>query len=414
MRSLADARREVLALARPGAPMPVPLPEALGLRLAEDVVADVDLPPFDRAAVDGYAVRASDATADARLKVVGPRGGDRPVVELAIGPRETAHVATGDPLPAGADAVLRTEDTRPEPGVGAPREVLALRCAVAGLGVVARGYFLRAGSTVATAGAAVRLPMVGLLASQGCTHPVCHRRTRVAVLAVGDHLVGAGDAPVMHRERNAAGPTAVLACLQRGAVAHDLGPVPEADLRPTLARALTAPVVIVLGAFEGAVPRALARAGVSPVFSGLSLHPGKRVGYGVVRDPAGEVAHHVFHMAPSPVGVFTAATLLVLPLIDRLHGALNAEPAPLRAVWEGPAHRPTDDREWAVPVTLALDPAGRLRATGVEHRGKDDLAGFARAEGFALLPPRAGPWNGGESVEVAPIGGWSNDLDVDR
>src|SRR5205085_186433 len=177
------------------------------------------------------------------------------------------------------------------------REIVVLRTVHAGQGVIARGQFLRAGAELAPAGTRLRLPMVGLLASEGCVQPVCYRRVRVAVLAVGDHLVGPGEAPVMHRERNAAGPTAVAPCLHWGATAHDLGTVPERerDLAPALDRALTAPVVIVLGKPEGAIPRALKRAGVEPRFAGVSIHPGKRISYGVIRAGTGRAAHHVFH-----------------------------------------------------------------------------------------------------------------------
>lgn len=408
MLALPEAMGVILGEARPGEGIEVALTEALGLVLAEPVTADVDLPPFDRAAVDGYAVRGGDAAAGAWLRVVGrPHGGGATTAEIDLGPGEAAHVTAGDPLPAGAGAVLRTEDSRPEPGVGPPRAVLALREAGAGTGVVPRGYYLRAGTVLATAGTRLRLPMVGLFAAQGGVHPVCHRRVRVAVLAVGDHLVGPGDAPVMHRERNAAGPTAVIPCLRWGATAHDLGAVPARDLPAALGRALSAPVAVVLGAYEGAIPRALRKAGVVPVFEGVSLHPGKRVRYGVVRDGDGRAAHHVFHMAPGPVGVLTTVTLLVGPLIARLHGGPAEPPAPLRAAWLGPPHRPTDDRHWAVPVTLAVGRDGRLGAAAFEHRGQDDLAGFARADALAVLPPRRGPWNGGEVVDVVPLGEWT-------
>lgn len=413
MLSLAEARGRILQEARPGETIAVTLSEALGLVLAEPLTADMDLPPFDRASVDGYAVRASDALAGARLSAVGRRGGadgrDRWPAPGAItlGPGEAAHVATGDPLPVGANAVLRTEDSQPDPGVGPPREILALRGVAAGQGVVPRGYYLGAGGQIAAAGTRLRLPMVSLLAAQGCVHPLCHRRVRVAVLAVGDHLVGAGEAPVMDRERNAAGPTAVIPCLQRGATAHDLGTVPRRELANALARALTAPIVIVLGGFDGTTPRALKKAGVEPIFSGVSLHPGKRVGYGVVRDGSGAATQHVFHMSPGPVAVLTVVTLLVGPLIERLHGGPSEAPRPHRAVWQGPPHRPTDDRDWAVPVTLRAGDDARLFASPIDHRGKDDLPGFSRADALALLPPRSGPWDGGELVDVVPLGPWA-------
>lgn len=433
MLSLSDAKARILGLARPVEPIEVALTEAVGLVLAEALTADVDLPTFDRAASDGYAVRAADAPVGARLRVVGPapggalrpagragrRGGpgsafgsgsallDPPTAaDILLGPGETAHVNAGTPMPVGADAVVRTEDTRPDTGAGPPREVVVLRPTEAGHGVVPRGYYLRAGVTIAPAGARLQLPMVGLLAAEGCTHPVCHRRVRVAVLAVGDHLVGPGEAPVMHRERNAAGLAVVAPCLNWGATAHDLGTVTARELPSALMRALTASVVVVLGEPDGIIPRALEMAGVELEFDGVSIHPGKRVRYGVVRDPAGRGAHHVFHVAPGPVAATSAVALLVGPLIARLQGGPDQSAAPTRAVWSGPPHRLTDDRLWAVPVSLAISPDARLTATPLPHRGKDDLVGFSRAEALALIPPRTGPTNAGDLVDVVPLSGW--------
>jgi molybdopterin molybdotransferase len=418
MLSLVEARARILTEAVPGDAIEVTLTEALGLILAEPLIADVDLPPFDRAGQDGYAVRASEATTGARLNVVVTtrsrktvgvatgRSAGAATAEVILDPGETAHVSAGDPMPVGADAVVRVEDSRPEPGVGPPREILVFRGATVGQSVVPRGYFLRAGTTLAQSGERVRLPMVGLLAAEGCIHPLCHRRVRVAVLAVGDHLVGPSEAPVMHRERNACGPTVVAPCLQWGATAHDLGTISERSLSSALHRALTANVVVIVGEPEGAIPRALKKAGVEPIFEGVGVHPGKRFAYGVVRDSSGRAAHHVIHMAPGPVGVFTGVMLLLGPLIARLHGASldSIERATLRAEWSGPQHRPTDDRHWAVPVTLRIDERGRLLATPFEHRGKDDLLGFSRAEALAVLPPRSGPWNAGDVVDVVAIG----------
>jgi molybdopterin molybdotransferase len=404
MLSLAEARAQILERAEPGETIEVCLAEALGLVLAEPAVADVDLPPFDRAALDGYALRAADGQVENLLRVVG-LDDDDDGPELEISADEAARVVSGDPIPWGADAVLRTESSRPEPDLGPPRLVEVLEPVAAGENLVPRGHYLRAGTVLAPAGARVRLAMVGLLAAQGCVHPVCYRRVRVAVLAVGDHMVGPGEAPVMHRERNAAGATVVAPCLRWGATAHDLGAVAEDQLDGALARALTAPIVVVLGRSTTTLRRSLLRAGVEPVISGLSLYPGKRMNYVVVVGPSGRVEHHVFQLPASPIAALTAASLLVGPLIARLQGGPAGPPPALRAVWNG-SHRATDDRVWAVPVTLEVDREARLSATPIDYRGKDDLLGFARAEALALLAPRSGPWQGGEIVEVAPLGPW--------
>ncbi len=132
-------------------------------------------------------------------------------------------------------------------------------------------------------------------------------------------------------------------------------------------------------------------------------HPGKRLGYGVVRGASGRAAHHVFHMAPGPIGVLSGVALLVGPLIARLQGGPTDPPAPLHAVWSGPAHRATDDRLWAVPVTLAVGDDARFRDPGRAPRQGRPRRLFPR-RGVALLPPRSGPWGGGEVVQVMPLG----------
>jgi molybdopterin molybdotransferase len=410
MWSLAEARTRILEGALPGEAIEVPLPEAVGLVLAEPAFGDVDQPPFDRAAFDGYALRATDTAQGVPHRLIARRRGQG-CGEVEVGPGRAVRVGAGDPMPVGADAVLRTEDSHPEPaagaGAGPPRLVKALRPVKPGANVVPRGERLRAGTLLAPAGTRLGLSLVGLLAAQGCVHPVCHRRARVAVLAVGDELVGAGDAPVMHRERNAAGPAVVAPCVLWGATAHDLGAVVERELDAALDRALTAPVVVILGPPAGRVARALNRAGVEPVFSSLALKPVQHLSYGIV--PAarstglGPALHHVFHLSSSPIAALTTATLLFGPLIARLHGATAASVHQPRAILAGP-HRATDTRTWAVPVTLADDDQGRRVATLVDLDGQDDLVGFARAEALALLPPLSGPWHGGEVVEIAQFG----------
>jgi len=372
--------------------------------LAEPAVADVDLPPFDRAALDGYALRSADGRPEIRLRVVGPESDEDPA-DLEICSEEAAQVMSGDPIPWGADAVLGLEKTRPEPDLGTPRLVEVLEPVSSGQNLIRRGHFLKSGTVLAPAGARVRLAMIGLLAAQGCVHPVCYRRVRAAVFAVGDHIVGPGEAPVMHRERNAAGATVVAPCLRWGATAHDLGAVAEEDLDAALSRALTAPIVVVLGRSTSTLRRALLRAGVEPVFSGVDLNPGKRIHYGRVTGESGRVENHVFQMPASPIAALTASSILIGPLISRLQGGPVGPPPVLPAVWSG-EHRPTDDRTWSVPVRLEVDRNARLLATPIEYRGKDDLLGFSQAEALALLPPRSGPWTGGEVVEVAPLGPW--------
>ncbi len=394
----AEACHRILSLAEPVEPVEVSLVDALGLVLAEAAVADVDLPPFDRAAIEGYAVRSAEARTGTLLRVAGLRWADRSVDDpLEAG--EAIHVATGEPLPVGADAVIALDAVRPDPETGPVRVVEILHEVEPGQSIVRRGSLLEAGATLAPAGTRLKAPMVGLLASQGCMHPVCHRRVRVAVLALGDHLVGPTEAPVMHRERNAVNAAMVALAIQAGAMPHDLQSVSEANFPLALERATSAPVVIVLGPMTRSTQRTYRSFGVESVLSGVAMRPGGRVRHGIIRDESGEVAHHIFHLPFAPMAATTAFALLVQPLIARLQGHFAPGPQTSVAIWEG-THRPTRDRLRALPVTLAIDAEARLRARPIAVRGSDDLPSLARADGLALLPAHSGPWQGGEVVEV--------------
>jgi molybdopterin molybdotransferase len=394
----AEACSRILALAEPEEPVEVSLIDALGLVLAEDAVADVDLPPFDRASTEGYAVRASEARLGALLRVAGLRWSRRSADD-SLEAGEAIRVLAGDPLPVGADAVVLLDEVRPDPETGPTRVIEILRAADPGREVAARGNLLEAGDVLAPAGTRLEAPMVALLASQGCVHPVCHRRVRVAVVAVGDHLVGPTEAPVMHRERNAVNAAIVALALKAGAMPHDLQAVTDSDFPAALERATSAPVIIVLGPTSRTTAKSLRSFGVEAVVSGVALKPGGKSRYAVIRDEIGRVAHHVFHLPLSPLAASTAFAVLVHPLIARLQGGPSAGPRTVAAVWDG-TRRAVGERLQAVPVCLEIDAEARHRARPIPLRGTDDLAGLARSEGLALLPAGSGPWLGGEIVEV--------------
>jgi molybdopterin biosynthesis enzyme len=185
---------------------------------------------------------------------------------------------------------------------------------------------------------------------------------------------------------------------------HDLGTVPLADLDRALYRATTAPVVLVMGPKSVVISDALAQAGFEVRVSEISLDPCEEVVYGVIRGESGRVESHLFWLSSSPAAALVAATLLVGPLVARLQGEAPADsPRRRYAVWTGPQNA-TDHRTRAVPVQLMAGDDARLQALPISYRGVDDLAGFASADALALFPPNAGPWIGGELVEVVPIG----------
>ena len=394
----AEALSRILALAEPEGFIEVSLLEALGLFLAEDATADVAMPPTDRAASDGYAVRLADAAAGSLLRVAGMRRSIRPTDDI-LEAGEAIRVRPGDPFPVGADAIVAIESVRPDPDSGPVRVIEILRAPEGDLDLIRRGQMVEAGEVIVPAGTRLEAAMVGLLASQGCVHPVCRRRVRVAVVAVGDHLVPCYEAPVMHRVRNVANPQIVALALRAGAMPHDLQSVGESDLPRAFERATSATIIVVHAPNSRATRRTFREFGVEPVVSGIRMRPGSSVRYGVIRDDAGSVAHHVFQLSMSvPAGV-VAFSLLIHPLIARLQGNEEGGSMMVPAVWEGP---PKSARDYlrAIPVKMGFDADARHFARPIPLRGRDDLARFAGANGLAILPAGQGPWIGGEVVQV--------------
>ncbi len=242
--SVAEARENILRYFSPLPHVEVPLGESLGLVQAEDIYADIDIPPFANSSMDGYAVRAEDTQgasdgSPVRLRVVGYMpAGAAPQPGDFVGPGAAFRIMTGAPLPPGADAVIRFEDTSegraldnthllpqdahaPSPKTG--EDVLLYRSVEPGGSIRMAGEDVRQGELVLRAGTIVRPAEVGVLASVGCMLVKVHRRPRVAVLATGDELVEPDQAPGPGKIRNSNNYAVAAQLASWGAVPHNLG-----------------------------------------------------------------------------------------------------------------------------------------------------------------------------------------------
>ena len=177
----------------------VPLGEALGRVLAEDVRSELDVPGFDRANMDGFAVRAADTFGASEEEPVTLRlngetipTGIAPEIEVAAGTATT--IATGGMLPRGADAVVPVEHTDPTRDASGGDAVLVRQARVPGAAVSFAGTDMGSGETVLFAGTRLSSRETGLLAAIGRAHVAVHRRPRVAILSTGDEIVQPGEA----------------------------------------------------------------------------------------------------------------------------------------------------------------------------------------------------------------------------
>ncbi|MEO7410597.1 MAG: gephyrin-like molybdotransferase Glp [Sphingomicrobium sp.] len=242
--TVAEALEAILAYFTPLEAVSAALPDALGLVLAEDVSSDMDIPPFDNSSMDGYAVQAGDTAnasdvAPVHLKITGylPAGG-APGPNDRVQPGTAFRIMTGAPVPPGADAVVRFEDTSDgralensalQPGqsratltqIGS--DVLIYRGVTRGANVRRSGGDVHMGDLVLRAGVIIRPAEIGVLASVGRPTVLVHRRPRVAVLATGDELVGVGEMPGPGQIRNSNGYSVAAQVTSWGAEAYNLG-----------------------------------------------------------------------------------------------------------------------------------------------------------------------------------------------
>ncbi len=343
-----EAALEILAAVRVQPPLRVPLDDALGGVLAEDVTSPVDIPARTNSAMDGYACRAADLRGASRerpvrLRVVEeiPAGA---VPTRAIGPGECARIFTGGPLPEGADGVVRQEDTdaptdatredapTPPPTGASPRVDARRRASDwvevwndrdAGINFRLAGEDIPRGSVPLRAGTALGPAELGVLASLGVAHPVVVRRPRVGILASGDEIVDVDRADEIRAgTKTGSSNTHTLAALVRlaGAEPENLGIArddPE-DLRSRLERAAEVDLLVTtagisVGAHDHLRP-VLAGMGLEERFWRLRMRPGAPVGFGLLAGVPW------IGLPGNPVSTMVCFELFVRPAIRRMSG----------------------------------------------------------------------------------------------
>ena len=287
----AEAARRILAALTRQPPLRIPLDDALGSVLAEDVTSPLDIPAHTNSAMDGYAARAEDvrgATADAprRLRVVESIPAGR-FPSKTIGAGECARIFTGAPLPEGADSVIRQEDTD-----GGAEQVEIRRDRDAGVNIRKAGEDLRRGDLALPAGAELGPARLGVLASLAVAHPVVFRRPRVGILGGGDEIVDI-DRPeeILSGRKVASSNTHTLLALVRqtggepvnlGLAADSPGSVREHLLRGLDCDLLVTSAGISVGEHDH-LRSVLAELGAELRFWKLRMRPGAPVGFGILR-----------------------------------------------------------------------------------------------------------------------------------
>lgn len=390
MISLEQGRERLLEKLSPLATETIPVSQATGRFLAHDLPAPSDLPPFDNSAMDGFAVRSSDATPGQRLRVVG-RAVAGCGYEGAVEPGTCVRLFTGSPLPAGADAVVMQEDTR-QSGAG---EIEILEGVGPWENVRFRGEDLRRGSLALAAGAQLTPQAVGLVSALGMHRIDVHRSPVVAVISNGSELISPG-VPLPPAGVYESNGLMLKALLERTGCGVVLVP-PPADELPAVVSALkqglaSADLVISVGGASvgelDLVRPAFEALGGALDFWQLAMKPGKQFFFGLSQGKP------LLGLPGNPVSAFVAGVLLVLPAVRRLAGARTAVPISGPAPLGEPIQNQDRRRHF---VRVRTDAAGRIFPSG--SQASHFIHGLAQADGLVDMPPGAA-WEAGRVVPV--------------
>jgi len=325
------ARALILSALKTRPPESVLLAEALGRTLARDIKARENIPPFTKATMDGYAVRAEDIRAAGKdaaveLEVLEDLPAGR-VSRKSVGRGQAVRIMTGAPLPKGADAVVMVEDTEKSGG-----RVKVRRSVRPADNTGQAGEDLKKGDLVLERGAVIGPAETGLLAAAGLPRVPVVKRPKLAVIATGDEIVEAGDKKTAGQIRNSNGPALLAMALRTGADAKYLGIARDrsSSLRAKLARAKGADILVLTGGVSvgdyDLVRDELRTAGVKPVFWQVRIKPGKPVFFG---RRGGQL---VFGLPGNPASAMVTFLLFVQPAIERLFGRKKPGPRGGRAV----------------------------------------------------------------------------------
>jgi len=381
MLSVSEAQSLVLAKARALSAVPAPIShELLGQVLAEDVVSDIDMPPFDKSLMDGFAVRSADLPEGKATLAVNEEVTAGLTPKLPLMPGQATKIMTGAPLPAGADAVVMIERTRP--GTNGRVEIDD-KPPRPGQNVMSRGREMRKGEVVLSAGTVLRPQEFGVLATVGRTTMTVVPRPRVAILCTGDEIVDAQEKPESSQIRNGNGPMLQAQVTRAGGIPRYLGIARDRaeELRTRIKEGLQSDLLVLSGGVSAGkldlVPGVLQELGVQVHFHKVEMKPGKPVFFGTWDQTL------VFGLPGNPVSALVCFELFVRPAIRRLAGHARSGPFFVEAsLTENFAYK--TDRPTYYPAWLAWEEKG-YHARPVPWFGSPDLRALTRANAFIFI-----------------------------
>ena len=384
----------------------VSISEAHNRVLAQNVVAQLNIPPFSRSTVDGYAVKAADTFSASEDKPVSLRFcghvaiGESPsiVVEKGL----AAEIVTGAPLPDGADSVVIVEQTNLQ-----GNKVLVHRPVSIGENIMAAGSDIRKNEVVLKKGRVLGSREIGVLAAIGLTEVAVYRRPKVAVLSTGAEIVEPGEPLPPGKIYDINAHTLCAAVLEAGGEPINLGIIPDKKdkLRNALEKALdSADAVITSGGvsvgpkdFTPQVVDTLGKPGV--IISGVAVKPGKPLTVAVVDGKP------VFSLPGNPTSSLFMFNVFVYPILVKLAGRPEEMLPRVRAIAAQKIF-PARGRRTFVMVNLTYDKTGTLFVSPVPTGLSGAITTLAKADGFVEISEKQQFVDAGTEIDVYLFGKW--------
>ncbi|MBI3913619.1 MAG: molybdopterin molybdotransferase MoeA [Chloroflexi bacterium] len=413
MISVEEARAYILKHFHPLEAERVDLLSALDRVLAEDIISDLDVPPFNNSAMDGYAVRAQDIASASRekpvtLRVIGNIAAGY-VAQNRVEPGTAMRIMTGAPLPEGADAVVRFEETSEGVDAKGTREdakrresVEILKAMQRGDNTRAAGEDMRKGNLVLSRGTVLRAPAIGVLATVGKKQVAVHRRPRVAILATGDELVSADEPLAPGKIRNSNEYSNAAAVLKAGGIPIQLGIARDniADLTAKIRAGLDADVDLFLtsagvsvGDYD--IVKDVLGAEGEMHFWQVKMKPGKPLAFGVLR---GKKPVPILGLPGNPVSSIVSFEIFARPAILTMLGKNKFTRPSVTAQLLEDATNSADRRNFIRVIVEKKNGEYVARTTG--EQGSGILTSISKANGLLVMPEDLTFIRAGSEVEI--------------
>ncbi|MDP4280890.1 MAG: molybdopterin molybdotransferase MoeA [Bacteroidota bacterium] len=385
-----EAFRIVLSHAIPAGTERIPFTEASGRILAEDIFSDLDMPPFNKSAVDGYACRKNDLPGKLKVIEIIPAG---KVPEKTIQPGECSKVMTGGMVPSEADCVIMVEDTE-----NLDNDHIRYTKEKTPGNICYKGEDIRSGDKVLSKGTRLFPQHIAVLATVGAVDPLVSGKIRLGILSTGNELVEPGKMPAGSQIRNSNSWQLLAQAAIPGIIPFYSGIAEdnEDDLHKKLLQSLETNDIVILsggvsmGDFDY-VPHVMESLGIQILVKSIAIQPGRPTVFGIKGNK------FIFGLPGNPVSSFVLFEILVKPFLFKMMG-LDVMPIILKLPMGVDYNRKKSNRKSLVPVRF-ID----SKVFPVEYHGSANINAYTLADGFLILEPGEFIMKEGELANVRPL-----------